>query len=122
MHGRIPSPAPAAVKVFERQTPSRPGIVVRKVFGQPAAFVNGNMFMGVFGDKVFVRLSEEVCQDAAERHGLELFEPMPGRPMRGYDVLHPEILAGRDAGRNWVAKSLAFSERLPAKTAKSKGS
>jgi TfoX/Sxy family transcriptional regulator of competence genes len=57
----------------------------RKMFGYPAYFINGNMFVGVFGDKLFLRLSEsdivkitETCKD------ISAFEPMHGRPMKGY--------------------------------------
>lgn len=78
--------------------------------------------MGVFGGDVFVRLSEEDCRLARENQGLEPFEPMPGRPMRGYVVLHAEILSSPSTARNWVAKSLAFSERLPGKKPKQKAS
>ncbi|MCI4348318.1 MAG: TfoX/Sxy family protein [Thermoplasmata archaeon] len=118
MHPKIPSPDVAAVKVFEGLTPSGPKIGVKKVFGQPAAFVNGNMFMGVFGDKVFVRLSEEEGKAARERDGLEPFEPMPGRPMRGYVVLPPKTLSDHAAARKWVSKSLSFAGALPPKVPK----
>jgi len=120
MRGKIPAPAPLAVQVFEELTPPGSGIVVKKVFGQPAAFVNGNMFMGVFGDKLFVRLSEEACRTAMEHQGLEAFEPMAGRPMRGYVVLPRGTLADRAESAKWVAQSLAYAERLPGKTPKRK--
>lgn len=118
MHAKIPTPEAGAIKAFEALTPAGPSIGVKKVFGQPAAFVNGNMFLGVFGEKVFVRLSEEGGKEATERHGLEPFEPMPGRPMRGYVVLPSKILSDRIAARKWVSKSLAFASGLPPKAAK----
>ena len=59
----------------------------RKMFGYPAYFINGNMFVGVFADKLFLRLSEpdtaelmKTCKDVSS------FEPMKGRPMKGYVV------------------------------------
>ncbi len=30
----------------------------RKMFGYPAYFINGNMFAGLFADKLFLRLSD----------------------------------------------------------------
>ncbi len=30
----------------------------KKMFGYPAYFLNGNMFVGVHGDKLFLRLSD----------------------------------------------------------------
>ncbi|MCI4352555.1 MAG: TfoX/Sxy family protein [Thermoplasmata archaeon] len=118
MHAKIPAPGATAVKAFEELTPVGPKIGVRKVFGQPAAFVNGNMFMGVFGEKVFVRLSEEEGRTAREREGLAPFEPMPGRPMRGYVVLPPKTLSDRVTARQWVSKSLTFAAGLPPKVPK----
>lgn len=53
------------------------------MFGYPAAFVNGNMFTGVFADRVFVRLPADELAEAA-RLGGKLLEPMPGRPMKAY--------------------------------------
>jgi TfoX/Sxy family transcriptional regulator of competence genes len=120
MHGKIPPPMAEAVGAFERLTPTKPTITVKKVFGQPAAFVNGNMFMGVFGAQVFVRLSEPECRSALEKDGLKPFEPMEGRAMRGYVVLNPKILASNPTARSWVARSLTFSEKLPPKTPKRK--
>jgi len=63
----------------------------KKMFGYPAYFFNGNMFVGVHGDKLFLRLSDS---DAAEimkgYKDVFAFEPMPGRAMKGYVVL-PKI-------------------------------
>lgn len=121
MHGKIPSAGAAAVAAFERLTPTKPTITTKKVFGQPAAFVNGNMFMGVFGEQVFVRLSEPECRSAVEEDGMKPFEPMAGRAMRGYVVLGSKVLASASAARSWVARSLTFAETLPPKTAKRRG-
>jgi TfoX/Sxy family transcriptional regulator of competence genes len=120
MQGKIPSAHPSTVATFERLVPTRPNVAVKKVFGQPAAFVNGNMFMGVFGSQVFIRLSEEEGRSALERPGIRAFEPMAGRPMRGYVVLPEAILRSPSAAQDWVARSLAYSEGLPPKTAKRK--
>ncbi len=112
---KIPPPAPAAVKALEQLTPGDENVAVRKVFGQPAAFVNGNMFLGVFGAEVFIRLSDADRKQASKIPGLKAFEPMAGRPMREYVVLTPSVLADRSASRRWVAKSLKYSATLPAK-------
>lgn len=120
MHGTIPPPAPAAVNRFERLTPVRAGVSVKKVFGQPAAFVNGNMFMGVFGSQIFVRLSDEACRAALQEPGVRPFEPMAGRAMRGYVVLPDAILNSDASARRWVSRSLGFAEGLPPKAPKRK--
>ncbi len=51
---KMPRASPAAVKLFGELAGALPTASVRKMFGQPAAFVNGNMFLGVFGGDVFL--------------------------------------------------------------------
>ena len=59
----------------------------KKMFGYPAFFVNGNMFVGVHGDKLFLRLSDADMADIMKDYKVTAFEPMPGRAMKGYVVL-----------------------------------
>jgi hypothetical protein len=101
------------VRAFEGLTPDAPGIVVRKVFGQPAALVNGHMFLGVFGSHLVVRLSDQDAANAVPR--LAPFEPMPGRPMRGFYLLPDSLPVDLAGSRPWVARALAHARGLPAK-------
>ena len=117
---RIPKPAPAAVKLFEDLTPSGENITLKKVFGQPAAFVNGNMFFGVFGESVFLRFSDHDRTEAERVPGFVPFEPMPGRAMRGYLVVPKLILGNRSQARQWVERSRSHVAGLPPKKAKPK--
>lgn len=118
---KLPKAASGATALFEAIRPTAPTVSVRLVFGQPAAFVAGNMFLGVFGDAVFVRLSEADRAEAARASGARPFEPMPGRPMREYVVLPAAVLNNPQAARRWVGRSLEYAEGLPPKT-KAKGS
>jgi len=52
------------------------------MFGNISAFVNGNMFAGLFGNDLFVRLSKESRKELLEKQGASLLEPMKGRPMK----------------------------------------
>ena len=91
----------------------------RKMFGYPAYFINGNMFAGVFGDKLFLRLSDadialisKVCKDVSA------FEPMRGRPMKGY-VFLPKIVYSEDVFFDeWLKKSIEYVSSLPPKQKK----
>ena len=104
------------IDTFEAAMPGAPA-VKRQMFGYPAGFVNGNMFMGVFADKMFVRLPED---SRAELMGIggTTFEPMPGRPMREYVVLPKAIIAKPAELKSWVAKALRYGGSLPAKKKK----
>ncbi len=92
----------------------------RQMFGYPAAFVNNNMFMGLFQDHMMVRLPEPLRDDLLKVAGAKLFEPMPGRPMKEYVVLPLPLIADRPRLSEWVAKALEYASALPAKTARAK--
>ena len=55
------------VERFTAVVAARPAASVRKMFGYPAAFVNGNMTTGLHQANWFVRLSEADTADAGRR-------------------------------------------------------
>jgi TfoX/Sxy family transcriptional regulator of competence genes len=118
---KIPKPSPAAVKLFEQLTPEEASVSTRMMFGQPAAFTNGNLFFGVFGEKLFVRLSEADRTEALRRPGFATFEPMPGRAMAEYVVLPPPVLKSRAQSRRWVDQSYRYVSLLPSKASQRRG-
>ena len=87
------------------------------MFGNVSAFVNGNMFFGLFGNDLFVRLSKEDQQELLKK-GASALEPMKGKPMKDYVIMprtwrdHPETI------RQWVSRSLSWAGKLPPKKAK----
>jgi len=89
----------------------------RLMFGYPAAFVNGNMFTGLFASAWFVRLAPDELQSLHAEGGGDL-EPMPGRPMKGYATLPGPILADDARLHDWVGRALAFTETVPPKVKK----
>ena len=92
-----------------------PRVEIRKVFGDPAGFVNGNLCVGTFGSQLFVRLSEADVPKASRLAGARPFEPMAGRPMRQYIVLPDSILDSPMLISNWLERSIAYVTTLPAK-------
>jgi len=90
------------------------------MFGNMAAFVNGNMFAGLFGDQLFIRLSHPE-RDRLKKEGGKDFEPMPGRAMTGYVSLPPDWTEKGASARTWIAKALESTGKLPAKKAAAKG-
>ena len=108
--------APALVELFQGLLGQTHGNA-RTMFGCPCGFLNGNMFMGLFGDQLFLRLSETERTHLLGEEGAEAFDPMGGRPMREYVVVPADWLEGEaDAQlRAWVAKSAAYAATLPAK-------
>lgn len=113
---KLPTAAAATVKLFEELTPDDPRVAVRKLFGQPAAFVSGNLFFGVFGSDLFVRLSAPDRARAEREHGMRAFAPMAGRPMTEYRVLPAELLEEPAGAAEWVDRSLTWTASLPPKS------
>lgn len=113
-------PAPESIKkLFAEALGDFPMAEQRKMFGYPCAFVNGQMFVGVFGDKLMMRLSEEDRARFLKLPGAKQFEPMPGRPMREY-VEVPKAITESAELRKWLKKSLAYAQSLPPKVKKKK--
>ncbi len=63
---KMPRPDEASKAFFHSVVPEGPDVRVRPMFGNLAAFVNGNMFMGLFGSDLFVRL-EDADRDSVGR-------------------------------------------------------
>ena len=109
-------PQPAMVELFGRLLPETGG-QGRSMFGCPCGFLGGNMFMGLFGDQLFLRLSEGDRAALLAEEGAEPFDPMGGRPMREYVVVPAGWLEGDADGelRAWVARSARYAKALPPK-------
>ncbi|MEA2534822.1 MAG: hypothetical protein QOJ93_2633 [Actinomycetota bacterium] len=108
---------PELVEVFEAVFPGPPA-VARQMFGYPAGFVNGNMFMGLHQHNMVLRLPDGPRAELLAMEGAATFEPMAGRPMKEYVVVPAMLLAAPEDLEPWVAKALAHGASLPAKAAK----
>lgn len=107
------------VAKFDDVMPGPPA-TKRKMFGFPAGFVNGNMFMGLFEDNMILRLPPELRDELIQRHGGKAFAPMAGRVSKEYVVLPEAIIRDRAQLCSWVGKALAYGESLEPKKAKTK--
>jgi hypothetical protein len=110
-----PPAPPELIARFARILDRFPQAERRKMFGFPAAFVGGNLATGLYGDGWMVRLGPDESAAVVARGEGSPFEPMPGRPMTGYVLLPPGIVADDEAVTDWVGRSLAYAGTLPAK-------
>ncbi len=83
------------------------------MFGNLGAFVNGNMFMGLFGSDVGLRL-DGADQAALLELGAGPFGP-EGHRMAGYVSLPASWRSQPAQAERWVAKAFAGAARLPPK-------
>ena len=111
----MPTAGSGAIAWFEELRAAHPEVAARQMFGQPAAFVQGNLCFGVFGEELFLRLSEKDRAAAAAVAGTKPFEPMPGRAMTGYLVFPRSLRKDRAKFDPWVRRSIEYVESLPAK-------
>jgi hypothetical protein len=119
MPGFAKSP-PELIARFDELAPLAGDADRKMMFGYPVCVLRGNMFMGLHEDSMILRLGEADRAEFLGRYGTGLFEPMPGRPMKEYVVVPPS-LAYDDAVGEWIRKSRAYAEQLPAKKAKTRG-
>jgi TfoX/Sxy family transcriptional regulator of competence genes len=111
----------ALVQKFETIVPPDPRVERRKLFGYPAAFVGGNLFMGLHQESLVLRLSDHDRGDFLKLRGASVFEPMPGRPMREYVTVPPPMLRQDAALAGWIRRSLEYATSIPAKGRTAKG-
>ncbi|MFZ0891957.1 MAG: TfoX/Sxy family protein [Thermoplasmata archaeon] len=107
-----------STELFLSLVKNDPRFVVKKMFGNPAAFVDGQLCIGTYGPDVLLRLSAEDQSIAAAVPGVRPFEPMPGRIMGGYLVLPASLLADRREGKKWVERAVKWTKSLPGKKSK----
>lgn len=112
----MPKPTEQDKDRFRSLVPDGAGVEIKPMFGNLGAFVNGNMFLGLFGAQVGVKL-DEADRDALMAEGGGPFGPAE-RPMGGYVTL--PAAWGPDQVEPWVAKALAQVGALPAKVKKKK--
>ena len=117
---KLPPAPDEMVKLFERVIGTVPGAQVRKMFGYPAAFINGNMFTGLHNNYMILRLSPDDLNTFLKLPGSHPFEPMPGRPMREYAVVPATILSVESELVEWLGKSFDYVNALPPKQPKKK--
>ncbi len=111
--GSMPRPSDDARAAFTAVLPEDADVAVRPMFGNVAAFHNGNMFAGLFGEDLFVRLPDDEQAALIDRGGAP-FSPMAGRAMKGY-VTVPRWAGDPDATRGWILRSLELARSLPPK-------
>jgi TfoX/Sxy family transcriptional regulator of competence genes len=112
---QIPKPSEADKIRFRSLVPDETGVEVKPMFGNLGAFVNGNMFMGLFGAEIGVKLARADLDQLARVTGSGPFGPAE-RPMGGYLSLPVALIGTADADR-WVRQALAYVAGLPPKKA-----
>jgi TfoX/Sxy family transcriptional regulator of competence genes len=100
------------IDLFERSIPAGTGVVRRKMFGYPAAFANGNLFIGLHQNDFIMRLSEADRDRFTAEFGEHPFEPVKGRRMREYVRLPESLLVDAKQRARWLQRSMHYAEAI----------
>lgn len=114
---KMPRPSEDAKATFAKLVPDEPAITLRPMFGQISAFVNGNMFCGLFGDELVVRLPDAEITEVKRRGGRD-FEPVAGHKMGGYVMVPGDWRTKPAPAVALIRRSLAVTRTMPAKAPK----
>ena len=115
----MPKPSEQAKAAFSKLVSDEPAVTLKPMFGQLSAFVNGNMFCGIFGEELMVRLPESEIAVVKKQGGRD-FEPMAGHKMSGYVIVPGDWRSKPAPAVALIKKALAHTRAMPLKTAKPK--
>jgi hypothetical protein len=110
----VPKPSEADKARFRALVPDDPRVETRPMFGNLGAFVNGNMFLGLFGADIGVKLARADADELSRVAGTRPYGP-PERPMSGWLTLPPSAAS---KGSPWIGKALEHVAGLPPKPAR----
>jgi len=106
---------PELIAAFDAALPADRRVQRRSMFGYPCAFTGGNMFTGLHQENLIVRLPEGERARLLREPGASIFEPMPGRQMKEYVAVPPEVIEDGEELRGWMTIALGYAASLPAK-------
>jgi TfoX/Sxy family transcriptional regulator of competence genes len=113
----IPKPSEEDKQFFRSLIPEDPEVEIKPMFGNLGAFVHGNMFAGLFGPAVGVRLAEADAGELAAVDGSGPFGP-EGHSMAGYISLPGAWRGDASLAASWVEKARDHVGSLPPKVKK----
>ena len=100
---------------FRALVPDGPGVEVKPMFGSVGAFVNGNMFAGLFGTDIGVKLDDEAKAELEAVDGSGPFGPEE-RPMNGW-LSMPASFSPEEATA-WMERAREHVTTFPPKAKK----
>ena len=97
-----------------RAVASHADLSERKMFGGLCLMAGGNMFAGIIGDELMLRVGPQRFEELLAKPGARPMD-FTGRPMNGYLYVSPAAFASDKDLSAWLETALSFVETLPAK-------
>jgi TfoX N-terminal domain len=114
---QMPRHSDEAKHHFRSLISEAPGVEVKPMFGSLGAFVHGNMFAGLFGEDIGVKLDETGMTELGAMDGTGPFGPAE-RPMSGWLSL-PARMDDADKSR-WTDRAREHLASMPPKVRRPK--
>jgi TfoX/Sxy family transcriptional regulator of competence genes len=119
MAAEFPKTDQGLVDRIDELVASRP-VRKKKMFGTASWFLESNdqMFAGVWGDSIMVRVGGSEVGRMVKAGEASLFDPMGGRPMKEYVLLEAEAIAEDEGLLAWLDRGAKFTSGLAPKKKK----
>ena len=115
---QISKPTDEVKEFFRSVVPDAPGVEVKPMFGNLGAFVNGNMFAGLFGPTIGIKLLDAATiAELQAIDGTGPYGPVE-RPMGGYTALPLAWNSTPERISEWIGTALEQVGQLPPKLPK----
>ncbi len=115
---KLEKPSPSLVVEFKAVQAQLRGALPRKMFGYDAAFVNGNMAVGLWQNTCVVKVSAADSAELLARGSAVPFAPNPGRVMTGWLELSEEVAHDPEELLKWSQRAVDYVMTLPPKPAR----
>ncbi len=103
-----------AERVREALAPELDRVREIKMFGGLCYTLDGNMAVGIHGDRLIVRVDPAQAASLLARPHVAPFD-LTGRPMRGWLFIAPDGIKTKRTLAPWVERGRAFAASLPPK-------
>lgn len=107
-----------AITAYENALPTDARIERKKMFGTPCAFIERQMFFGVFENSIIARIGPDRVDALIGKDAMQAFMPTADRPWEDYLQMPPTTEA--NTLKSLAAEALNWTLKLPSKGKKPK--
>jgi len=90
------------------------GVEEKQMFGCVCYFIDGNVLVGVWKDRLIARLGPAEGEAALREPHVRVFD-ITGKPMRNWVAVEPEGVEDDDQLKTWIERATKFVRTLPRK-------
>ena len=107
----MPAPSPEVIAAYETALPDDARVKRKTMFGSPCAFVNRQMFFGMFEESLVARIGPERVRTLAEQAGMQVFTLSPDTQWDDYVQMDLDVDPALFA--ELASEALSWAAALP---------